>query len=420
MLYNIIMYIYQAGIAIYSHFNEKVKKMWIGERATFGVLQKQVEPNAKYVWFHAASLGEFEQGRPLIEKIKKEYPNYKILLTFFSPSGYEVRKNYEQADIVTYLPIDTVANAQRFLRIVRPVMAFFIKYEFWYNYLHILRHRNIPVYSVSSIFRPNQIFFRPYGRQYAAVLKCFSHFFVQNDLSKSLLAKIGINNVTVVGDTRFDRVLQIKDNSKKLPLVDKFIGNQDVKLANGVTNSLHRVFVAGSSWLPDEEIFIKYFNEHNDWKLIIAPHIIADTHLRQILQLLKGKKVVLYTEATETNVADADVLVINCFGLLSSIYHYGDVAYVGGGFGAGIHNVLEAAVWGIPVVFGPNNKRFAEAQGLLASGGGFEIDNYEKFALIMDRFCSDKVFLQNSGNAAGSFVKQLSGATNKVFSDIKL
>ena len=414
------MYIYQAGIAIYSHFNEKVKKMWIGERAAFGVLQKQVEPNAKYIWFHAASLGEFEQGRPLIEKIKKEYPNYKILLTFFSPSGYEVRKNYEQADIVTYLPIDTVANAQRFLRIVRPVMAFFIKYEFWYNYLHILRHRNIPVYSVSSIFRPNQIFFRPYGRQYAAVLKCFSHFFVQNDLSKSLLAKIGINNVTVVGDTRFDRVLQIKDNSKKLPLVDKFIGNQDVKLANGVTNSLHRVFVAGSSWLPDEEILIKYFNEHNDWKLIIAPHIIADTHLRQILQLLKGKKVVLYTEATETNVADADVLVINCFGLLSSIYHYGDVAYVGGGFGAGIHNVLEAAVWGIPVVFGPNNKRFAEAQGLLASRGGFEIDNYEKFALIMDRFCSDKVFLQNSGNAAGSFVKQLSGATNKVFSDIKL
>lgn len=420
MLYNIIMYIYQAGIAIYSHFNEKVKKMWIGERAAFGVLQKQVEPNAKYIWFHAASLGEFEQGRPLIEKIKKEYPNYKILLTFFSPSGYEVRKNYEQADIVTYLPIDTVANAQRFLRIVRPVMAFFIKYEFWYNYLHILRHRNIPVYSVSSIFRPNQIFFRPYGRQYAAVLKCFSHFFVQNDLSKSLLAKIGINNVTVVGDTRFDRVLQIKDNSKKLPLVDKFIGNQDVKLANGVTNSLHRVFVAGSSWLPDEEIFIKYFNEHNDWKLIIAPHIIADTHLRQILQLLKGKKVVLYTEATETNVADADVLVINCFGLLSSIYHYGDVAYVGGGFGVGIHNVLEAAVWGLPVVFGPNNKRFAEAQGLLASGGGFEIDNYEKFALIMDRFCSDKDFLQNSGNTAGSFVKQLSGATNKVFSDIKL
>ena len=210
------MYAYQAGIALYSHFNEKVKKMWMGERAAFGVLQKQVDPNAKYIWFHAASLGEFEQGRPLIEKIKKEHPDYKILLTFFSPSGYEVRKNYEQADIITYLPIDTVANARKFLRTVRPVMAFFIKYEFWYNYLHILRHRNIPVYSVSSIFRPDQIFFRPYGKQYAAVLKCFSHFFVQNDLSKELLAKIGINSVTVVGDTRFDRVLEICHQAKDL------------------------------------------------------------------------------------------------------------------------------------------------------------------------------------------------------------
>ena len=374
MLYNIIMYVYQTGIAIYSHFNEKVKKMWTGERAAFGILQKQVEPNAEYIWFHAASLGEFEQGRPLIERIKKEYPHYKILLTFFSPSGYEVRKNYEQADIVTYLPIDTVANARKFLRAVRPVMAFFIKYEFWYNYLHILRHRNVPVYSVSSIFRPNQIFFRPYGRQYAAVLKCFSHFFVQNDLSKKLLAKIGINDVTVVGDTRFDRV----------------------------------------------EIFIKYFDKHSEWKLIIAPHVIANSHLQQILQLLEGKKVVFYTKATEENVADADVLIIDCFGLLSSIYHYCDVAYVGGGFGVGIHNVLEAAVWSVPVMFGPNNKRFAEAQGLLASEGGFEVDNYEMFAQVMEKFSSDKAFLQHSGNAAGDFVKRLSGATDKVFSSIKL
>ena len=334
MLYNIIMYVYQTGIAIYSHFNEKVKKMWTGERAAFGVLQKQVEPNAEYIWFHAASLGEFEQGRPLIERIKKEYPHYKILLTFFSPSGYEVRKNYEQADIVTYLPIDTVANARKFLRAVRPVMAFFIKYEFWYNYLHILRHRNVPVYSVSSIFRPNQIFFRPYGRQYAAVLKCFSHFFVQNDLSKKLLAKIGINDVTVVGDTRFDRVLQIKESSKCLPLLDKFIGNKEVKSAAGHSKALRQVFVAGSSWLPDEEIFIKYFDKHSEWKLIIAPHVIANSHLQQILQLLKEKKVVFYTKATEENVADADVLIVDCFGLLSSIYHYCDVAYVGGGVGS--------------------------------------------------------------------------------------
>lgn len=420
MLYNIIMYVYQTGIAIYSHFNEKVKKMWTGERAAFGVLQKQVEPNAEYIWFHAASLGEFEQGRPLIERIKKEYPHYKILLTFFSPSGYEVRKNYEQADIVTYLPIDTVANARKFLRAVRPVMAFFIKYEFWYNYLHILRHRNVPVYSVSSIFRPNQIFFRPYGRQYAAVLKCFSHFFVQNDLSKKLLAKIGINDVTVVGDTRFDRVLQIKESSKCLPLLDKFIGNKEVKSAAGHSKALHQVFVAGSSWLPDEEIFIKYFDKHSEWKLIIAPHVIANSHLQQILQLLKGKKVVFYTKATEENVADADVLIIDCFGLLSSIYHYCDVAYVGGGFGVGIHNVLEAAVWSVPVMFGPNNKRFAEAQGLLASEGGFEVDNYEMFAQVMEKFSSDKAFLQYSGNAAGDFVKRLSGATDKVFSSIKL
>lgn len=420
MLYNIIMYVYQTGIAIYSHFNEKVKKMWTGERAAFGVLQKQVEPNAEYIWFHAASLGEFEQGRPLIERIKKEYPHYKILLTFFSPSGYEVRKNYEQADIVTYLPIDTVANARKFLRAVRPVMAFFIKYEFWYNYLHILRHRNVPVYSVSSIFRPNQIFFRPYGRQYAAVLKCFSHFFVQNDLSKKLLAKIGINDVTVVGDTRFDRVLQIKESSKCLPLLDKFIGNKEVKSAAGHSKALRQVFVAGSSWLPDEEIFIKYFDRHSEWKLIIAPHVIANSHLQQILQLLKGKKVVFYTKATEENVADADVLIVDCFGLLSSIYHYCDVAYVGGGFGVGIHNVLEAAVWSVPVMFGPNNKRFAEAQGLLASEGGFEVDNYEMFAQVMEKFSSDKAFLQYSGNAAGDFVKRLSGATDKVFSSIKL
>lgn len=420
MLYNIIMYVYQTGIAIYSHFNEKVKKMWTGERAAFGVLQKQVEPNAEYIWFHAASLGEFEQGRPLIERIKKEYPHYKILLTFFSPSGYEVRKNYEQADIVTYLPIDTVANARKFLRAVRPVMAFFIKYEFWYNYLHILRHRNVPVYSVSSIFRPNQIFFRPYGRQYAAVLKCFSHFFVQNDLSKKLLAKIGINDVTVVGDTRFDRVLQIKESSKCLPLLDKFIGNKEVKSAAGHSKALRQVFVAGSSWLPDEEIFIKYFDKHSEWKLIIAPHVIANSHLQQILQLLKGKKVVFYTKATEENVADADVLIVDCFGLLSSIYHYCDVAYVGGGFGVGIHNVLEAAVWSVPVMFGPNNKRFAEAQGLLASEGGFEVDNYEMFAQVMEKFSSDKAFLQHSGTAAGDFVKRLSGATDKVFSSIKL
>ena len=331
MIYNLIIYLYLLGVAIYSRFNEKVRKMWRGEREAFRILREKVDPNAKYVWFHAASLGEFEQGRPLMEQLRKDHPEYKILLTFFSPSGYEVRKNYEGADIITYLPLDTITNARRFLRTVRPVMAFFIKYEFWYNYLHILKHRNIPVYSVSSIFRPDQVFFKWYGRQYGKVLNCFTHFFVQNEVSKELLAKIGITNVDVVGDTRFDRVLQIKDAAKQLPVVESFVKDAP------------QVFVAGSSWPPDEEIFIKYFNTHKNWKLIIAPHVIGEDHLKQIEKLLEGRKVMRYTEATEENVQSAEVLIVNCFGLLSSIYHYGQVAYVGGGFGVGIHNLLEAA-----------------------------------------------------------------------------
>lgn len=420
MLYNIGMYAVQAGVALYSLFNEKVRTMRKGEKAAFDVLKKKVDPQAKYIWFHAASLGEFEQGRPLIEKIKQDYPQYKILLTFFSPSGYEVRKNYEGADIITYLPIDTVSNAQKFLRIVRPVMAFFIKYEFWYNYLHILRHRNIPCYSVSSIFRPDQIFFKWYGRNYAHVLKCFSRFYVQNVESKKLLETIGISNALVVGDTRFDRVLQIKEASKHLPLVEKFIGNGRENSTKSEQQTCRPVFVAGSSWQPDEEIFLQYFNENKEWKLIIAPHVIAESHLQQIEQLIKNKRIVRYTKANEADVATADVLIIDCFGLLSSIYHYGDVAYVGGGFGVGIHNVLEAAVWGMPVLFGPDNKHFAEAQGLLAEGGGFEIQDAATFAEKMQQLTSDTTHLKASGEAAYNFVESLSGATDKVLSTIEL
>ena len=222
-MYNFIIFCYSCGVAIASLFNEKVRKMWRGEREAVRTLKEKVDPQAQYVWFHAASLGEFEQGRPLMERLRRDHPEYKILLTFFSPSGYEVRKNYEGADIVCYLPLDTVGNARRFLRAVRPVMAFFIKYEFWYNYLHILKHRGVPVYSVSSIFRPNQVFFRWYGRQYGRVLKCFTHFFVQNETSKDLLAKIGLTNVTITGDTRFDRVLQIKEAAKDLPIIEQFV-----------------------------------------------------------------------------------------------------------------------------------------------------------------------------------------------------
>ena len=396
------------GVAIASLFNKKVKKMWAGERQAVKVLKEKVDPEARYIWFHAASLGEFEQGRPLIEHLRETHPEYKILLTFFSPSGYEVRKNYEGADIICYLPLDTIRNARRFLRAVKPVMAFFIKYEFWYNYLHILQHRGVPTYSVSSIFRPDQIFFQWYGRQYGRVLKCFTHFFVQNMESKALLAKLGITDVDVVGDTRFDRVLQIKEASKQLPIVEQF------------TAHAQKVFVAGSSWLPDEEIFIKYFDIHKDWKLIIAPHVISDEHLSQIFELLKGRRVVRYTEATGDNVKDAEVLIIDCFGLLSSIYHYGTVSYVGGGFGVGIHNVLEAAVWDIPVVFGPNNKHFQEAQGLMLVQGGFEIKDYQSFRDLMMRFETDASFLQNAGENAGAFVKSRAGATAKVMENVSL
>ena len=406
-MYNAIMYAMQLSIAVYSLFNEKVRRMRKGEREAFSVLREKTDPEAKYIWFHAASLGEFEQGRPLIEQIRKDYPEYKILLTFFSPSGYEVRKNYSGADIITYLPIDTVSNARRFLRTIRPEMAFFIKYEFWYNYLHILRHRGVPVYSVSSIFRPEQIFFKWYGWEYGHVLKCFSRFFVQNEESKQLLGKIGITDVLVVGDTRFDRVLQIKEISQALPIIESF--------ANGA-----KVFVAGSSWLPDEEIILQYFNNRSDWKIILAPHLIDEGHISQIINLLGNRRTVRYTQTNEQAVREAEVLIVDCFGLLSSIYKYGDIAYVGGGFGAGIHNLLEAAVWGLPVIFGPNNARFAEAKGLVEAGGGFEIYNYDSFVQTIDSLLADESFLAQSSEAAKRYVSQQSGATRKVLSNIQL
>lgn len=451
-MYNLFIYLYNVGVWVATFFSKKVKTMWKGEHEALRILREKVDPDAKYIWFHAASLGEFEQGRPIMERIKREHPEYKILLTFFSPSGYEVRKNYEGADIITYLPIDTIGNARHFLRTVRPVMAFFIKYEFWYNYLHILKHRNVPLYSVSSIFRPGQIFFRWYGRQYGRVLNCFTRFFVQNEVSKNLLHSIGIDCVSVTGDTRFDRVLQIKEAGKRLPIVESYInsefiiqnselggeGNPEEADAGGKIKGNHKsqtsnlnpqpstlksqsvkVFIAGSSWPPDEDIFIKYFNEHKDWKLIIAPHVIGEDHLKQILSKLQ-RKAVRYTQATVESAKDAECLIIDCFGLLSSIYHYADVTYVGGGFGVGIHNVLEAAVWEKPVIFGPNNKNFQEAQGLRKSGGGFEIKDYGEFVGIMQRFERNPDFLESCSKAAGEYVESLAGATGKILSEVKL
>ncbi len=403
-MYNIAIYLYLLGVAIAALFDKKVRTMWRGERAAFDKLRREVDPEASYVWFHAASLGEFEQGRPLMERLRKLHPEYKILLTFFSPSGYEVRKDYDGADIICYLPLDTPFNARRFLRLVRPVKVFFIKYEFWYNYLHILKHRGVPVYSVSSVFRPDQIFFRWYAREYAKVLRCFTRFYVQNDVSRELLAKIGITDVTVTGDTRFDRVLSIREQAKDLPVVEAFKGDG-------------KVFVAGSSWTPDEDIFIPFFNSHKDWKLVIAPHVVAEEHLRQIADKLDGR-VVRYTQVTPDEARRADCLIIDCYGLLSSIYRYGDVAYVGGGFGVGIHNVLEAAVWNIPVVFGPNNGRFIEAQGLKAANGGFEISSKDDFDRIMTRMMTDGKALACAGKAAGDYVASCTGATEKILDAI--
>ena len=436
-------------MAIGSLFNKKIKKMWRGEREAVDLLKEKVDSTAKYVWFHAASLGEFEQGRPLIEQLRATHPEYKILLTFFSPSGYEVRKNYEGADIVCYLPLDTIRNARRFLRAVHPVMAFFIKYEFWYNYLHILKHRGVPVYSVSSIFRPGQVFFKWYGRNYAKVLHCITHFFVQNEVSLQLLKGIGIDEATVVGDTRFDRVLQIKEQAKKLPIVEAFKGingkgdackddlsedtckddlsedackddlSEDACKGDLSENGCKgcKVFVAGSSWQPDEDIFIRFFNDHPDWKLIIAPHVIGEDHLAYILDKLQ-MKAVRYTQATEQSAAEARCLIIDCFGLLSTIYRYGEIAYVGGGFGVGIHNVPEAAVWGVPVLFGPNNKRFQEAQDLLACKGSFEVTDYDSFNTIISRLISDDKFRHQCGEASANYVKSRSGATDIIMKSV--
>ncbi len=424
IVYNVAIYLYLLGVAIASLFNEKVRKMWRGERDAFRVLREQVDPEAQYVWFHAASLGEFEQGRPLMERLRQEHPEYKILLTFFSPSGYEVRKNYEGADIICYLPLDTITNARRFLRAVRPVMAFFIKYEFWYNYLHILKHRDVPVYSVSSIFRTDQVFFKWYGRQYRRVLNCFTHFFVQNEVSKELLAKIGITDVTIVGDTRFDRVLQIKEQAKELPIVEAFLAS-GIQTFVSPSGDDRGVFVAGSSWPPDEEIFIRYFREHPEWKLIIAPHVIGEDHLQQIEKLLEGWHVERYTRLSlplggGQVEGKGSALIIDCFGLLSSIYRYGDVAYVGGGFGVSIHNTLEAAVWGVPVIFGPNNQKFQEAHELKACSGGIEICSYDDFATKMDHLLAHPEEMAKCGKAAGNYVMSKAGATEKVLNGISL
>jgi len=405
MFYNFGIYIYSLLIHLLAPFSRKPRKMMKGHWIVYELLRQQKEDGAKYIWFHAASLGEFEQGRPLIEKIRERYPEYKILLTFFSPSGYEVRKNYRGADIVCYLPLDKPRNVNKFLDIIQPCMAFFIKYEFWKNYLDELHKRNIPVYSISSIFRKEQIFFKWYGGTYRKVLANFDQLFVQNETSKRFLSKIGINKVTVVGDTRFDRVLEIRQEAKDLPLVEAFKGNS-------------MTIVAGSSWQPDEDLFIEYFNTHPYIKLIIAPHVIDENHLVEIISKLK-RPYVRYSKANEQNVRNADCLIIDGFGLLSSIYRYGEIAYIGGGFGVGIHNILEAAVYGIPVIFGPKYQKFMEAKQLLEENGAFSIKNYEDLSQLLDKMISDAEYLKEVGANADNYVRKNLGASEKILDQIK-
>ena len=407
-MYTFGIYIYALFVRLAALFgHKKARKMVAGHREIFSTLKEKLDPGAEYVWFHASSLGEFEQGRPMIEKMRAEHPEYRILLTFFSPSGYLPAKNYQQADIVCYLPFDTRRSVRRFLDLVRPKMAFFMKYEFWLNYLLELKRRSIPVYSVSSIFRRGQVFFKPWGGSYRLALHCFDHLFVQNDESKALLKSVGVEKATVVGDTRFDRVAKILEQARQLPLVDAF-------LEDG-----RKVFVAGSSWGEDEAVYMPYFNAHRDWKLIIASHEVNEERVSAIVSQYEGA-CVRYSTATIDEARCADCLIVDCYGLLSSIYRYATVAYVGGGFGAGIHNVLEAAVYGVPVFFGPNNAKFQEAQSLKACGGGIEIIATCDFAGRMDAFAVDGGLLESAGKAAGGLVSDGLGATARIFAHLGL
>ena len=389
-------------------FNSKIRKMVEGQRETADILRKGIAPDDRVVWFHAASLGEFEQGRPIMERLRKQHPEYKILLSFFSPSGYEVRKNYEGADVICYLPFDTPHNAKKFIELAHPEIAIFIKYEFWGNYLTQLHQSGVKTYSVSSIFRPGQRFFKKWNPYSKVVLHQFDHFFVQNETSKQLLASIDIHCVTVSGDTRFDRVLDIRNASKDLPVVETFTQGQNT-------------FIAGSSWEPDEEIYIPYFANHSDWKLIIAPHVIDESHLTKIEKMLESNGIssVRYTtleqKAESTNEKEqpqSRCLIVDCFGKLSSIYRYAKIALVGGGFGAGIHNVPEAAVYGIPVLFGPNNQKFREAQILKKIGAGFEFTDADSFKVLMDRFLSDENYMKESGEKSSKFIRENAGAAD--------
>jgi len=361
LFYYIGLQFYSLIIQFYSLFNKKARQFVKGRKGVFSKIANEINPDQPVVWFHCASLGEFEQGRPLIEKVKKEHPAYQILLSFFSPSGYEVRKNYNIADSVVYLPLDGLKNARKFYQLVNPDKVFFVKYEFWYFYLKEAQKRDIPAYLVSAIFRENQVFFRPYGKWYRNILKYFTHIFVQNENSKRILLENNITNVSISGDTRFDRVREIAEGTCKIPLAKEFVGDK-------------KVLIAGSTWRKDEELLIRYMEETDlDLKMIIAPHEVHESNIQRLVRAFSRKNVICFSEADLETVNEADVLVIDSVGMLSSLYQYGTIAYIGGGFGKGIHNILEPATFGLPVFFGPNYQKFKEAVDLIELGGTFQL-----------------------------------------------
>lgn len=359
---------------------------------------------SQVLWFHAASVGEFEQARPIIERLHSELPFRKVLLTFFSPSGYELRKNYPLVDKVTYLPFATRRNARKMLEILPLEAAVMVKYEFWPAYLKALKAKHIPTYLISAIFRPGQLFFLPWGKMYLKLLHAFEHIFVQDQSSSDLLQRYGVKEVTVAGDTRFDRVMEVRKQAKDLSMVDGFVAGAP------------RVIVAGSTWQRDEQYLARYMAEREDVKLVLVPHEIDSAHLHEIFQYFEGRYV-RYTEATPQNVNKCRVLLVDTIGVLSSIYRYGHVAYIGGGFGVSIHNTLEAAVYGMPVVFGPTWKKFREAHGLLAAGAAITVKNYREFADALDRAFDNQSIM---GQRANDYVQSECGATDKILKQLNL
>ncbi len=404
VLYNIGIHLYTAAIKLASLWNGKARSWRTGRRDIFSRMKERIGADGSdrpLIWIHAASLGEFEQGRPVIEAIRTAHPRYRILLTFFSPSGYEIRRDYPGADYIFYLPADTPRNVRRFLDIARPSMAVFIKYEFWLNYLSELRRRGIRTFIVSAIFRRNSVFFRPYGGMFRRALGTFERLFVQNEESRALLAGIGIDRVTVAGDTRFDRVAAIAAAARRIELIERFCGGAPC-------------FIAGSTWGPDEEILLPLVNAHRDWKFIIAPHEMEEQRIGRIEREAAGGAVRYTRLQPDSDPAPAQVLIIDTIGILSSAYRYARAAYIGGGFGAGIHNTLEAATFGLPIAFGPNYSRFKEACGLIACDAARSVASAAELETWFSALAGDRALLDKRSRAAADYVTAHRGATDTI------